>query len=153
MRRKIIVVALLSIGFAACSGDDADELDETAESIAENVEEAARTAVSEVDEAVDEAATDAAELVVRNLAAEQGEQQFEDAGFPLDGQGLACEATVGDGLDSVEVTCTGTTEDGGSAQMTGTTDELPGASVTELEGRFTGTVDGTEAFSTDTLGG
>ena len=37
--------------------------------------------------------------------------------------------------------------------MTGTTDELPGASVTELEGAFTGTVDGTEAFSTDTLGG
>ncbi len=117
------------------------------------MEEAARTAVSEVGEAVDEAATDAAELVVRNLAAEQGEQQFEDAGFPLDGEGLACEATVGDGLDSVEVACTGTTEDGGSAQMTGTTNELPGASVTELEGDFTGTVDGTEAFTTDTLGG
>ena len=143
------MVALLSIGFAACSGDDADELDETAESVAEDLEEAARTVVSEVDEA----ASDAAELVVRNLAAEQGEQQFEDAGFPLGGDGLACEATVGDGLESVEVSCTGTTEDGGSAQMTGTTNELPGASVTELEGEFTGTVDGTEAFTTDALGG
>jgi hypothetical protein len=153
MPRKIIVVALLSIGFAACSDDDADELGETADSALENLEDEARTAASEVEEAVDEAATDAAELVVRNLAAEQGEQQFEDAGFPLDDQGLACEATVGDGLDSIEVSCTGTTQDGGSAQMTGTTDELPGASVTELEGTFTGTVDGTEAFSTGTLGG
>ena len=138
---------MLSIGFAACSGEDADELDETAESVAENMEEAARTAVSEVGEAVDEAATDAAELVARNLAAEQGEQQFEDAGFPLDDDGLACEATVGDGLDSVEVMCTGTTENGEAAEMTGTTNELPGASVTELEGEFTGTVDGTEAFT------
>ena len=94
MPRKIIVVALLSIGFAACSGDDADELDETAESAVENLEEVARTAASAAEEAVDEAASDAAELVVRNLAAEQGEQEFEDAGFPLDGQGLACEATV-----------------------------------------------------------
>jgi hypothetical protein len=153
MPRKIIVVALLSIGIAACSDDDTDDLGETAESALENLEESARSAASEVEEAVDEAATDAAELVVRNLAAEQGEQQFEDAGFPLDDQGLACEATVADGLDAVEVSCTGTTQDGGSAEMTGSTDELPGASVTELEGSFTGTVDGTEAFSTDTLGG
>ena len=58
-----------------------------------------------------------------------------------------------DELDAVDVMCTGTTDDGAAAEMTGTSDELPGASVTELEGQFTGTVDGTEAFTTDTLGG
>ena len=153
MRRTIIGLAVLSLAFSACSDEDQDELEDTADSIAEEVEEAARSIATEVEEAVDEAATDAAELVARNLAAEQGEQQFEDAGFPLDDSGLACEATVTDELDAVDVTCTGTTADGAAAELTGTTDELPGASVTELEGQFTGTVDGTEAFTTDTLGG
>ena len=103
----------------ACSDEDRDSLEDTADSVAEDVEEASRTAASEVEEAVDEAATDAAELVARNIAAQQGEQQFEEAGFPLDDEGLACEASVGDGLESVEVTCTGTTQDGAAAQMTG----------------------------------
>ena len=153
MRRTITALAALSLAFTACSDEDRDELEDTADSIAEDVEEAARTIATEVEEAVDEAATDAAELVARNLAAEQGEQQFEEAGFPLDDSGLACEATVADEVDAVEITCTGTTQDGAAAEMTGATDELPGASVTELEGQFTGTVDGTEAFTTDTLGG
>jgi hypothetical protein len=65
---------------------------------------------------------------------------------------LTCEATAADGLDSVDVNCTGTTEDGGEAALTGTTDELPGESITEVEGTFTGTVDGAEVFTTDTLG-
>ena len=109
---------------------------------------------TEVEEAVDEAATDAAELVARNVAAEQGEQQFEDAGFPLDDSGLACEATVGDELDAVDVTLHGDDRGRrGGGDDRHRPNELPGASVTELEGQFTGTVDGTEAFTTDTLGG
>ena len=153
MRRTIIGLAALSLAFAGCSDEDRDELGDTADSIAEEIEEAARTIATEVEAAVDEAATDAAELVARNLAAQQGAQQFEDAGFTLDDNGLSCEATVTDDLDAVEVMCTGTTDDGAAAEMTGTSNELPGASVTELEGQFTGTVDGTEAFTTDTLGG
>jgi hypothetical protein len=148
-RRKLLVgiVAVAAFGLVAC-GDD----DETVDSVIDDVESAARTAVSEAGEAVDEAGADAAEAVVRNLAAQQGEQEFADAGSPLDDNGLTCEATAADGLDSVDVNCTGTTEDGGEAALTGTTDELPGESITEVEGTFTGTVDGTEVFTTDTLG-
>ena len=51
------------------------------------------------------------------------------------------------------IDCTGTTADGGAAALTGTTTEVPGASVTSLEGDFAGTVDGAEVFTTQTLGG
>jgi uncharacterized protein YbjQ (UPF0145 family) len=151
-RRKLLVgiAAVAALGLVACGNDDDDG---TADSIIEDVESAARTAVSEVSEAADEAGADAAEAVVRNLAAQQGAQEFADAGSPLDDDGLTGEATASDGLDSVEVNCTGTTEDGKEAALTGTTDELPGESITEVEGTFTGTVDGSEVFTTDTLGG
>ena len=43
--------------------------------------------------------------------------------------------------------------DGAVAEMTGTTSELPGASITELDGDFVGTVDGAEVFRTERLGG
>jgi hypothetical protein len=151
-RRKLlagVIAAVATFGLVACNDDD----DETADSIIEDAESAARTAVSEAGEAVEEAGADAAEAVVRNLAAQQGAQEFADAGSPLDDNGLTCEATASDGLDSVDVNCTGTTDDGGEAALTGTTDELPGESITEVEGTFTGTVDGTEVFTTDTLGG
>ena len=39
------------------------------------------------------------------------------------------------------------------AELTGETAELPGESIVELEGTFTGTVDGGEVFSTEVLGG
>ena len=51
------------------------------------------------------------------------------------------------------VNCTGTTKDGKAVKLSGTTSELPGASVTELEGSFTGTVDGQQVFTTQELGG
>ena len=107
-RLGLIAAALVSLGLTACS----DDAGETVESIAEDVEAAARTAVTEAEEAIDEAATDAVETAVRNLVAEQGEEQFTDAGHPLDGEGLSCEATASDGLDSVSVRCTGTSEAG-----------------------------------------
>jgi hypothetical protein len=144
-----LTLAVVALGLAACSDDEA----QTVESIVDDIEEAARTAVTEAEEAVDEAATDAVETAVRNLVAEQGEEQFTDAGHPLDDDGLSCEATATDGLDSVSVQCTGTTEAGAPAELTGETAELPGESVVELEGTFTGTVDGGEVFSTDVLGG
>ena len=42
---------------------------------------------------------------------------------------------------------------GGAAVLTGTTNELPGASVVSLNGQFTGTVDGATVFTTQRLGG
>ena len=150
--RRNLLVAVAAVGalsLVACGNDD----DSTADSIIDNAEGAVRTAVSEAGQAVDEASADAAELAVRNLAAEQGEEQFADSGHPLDDQGLTCEATASDGVDSVDVNCTGTTKDGEEAKLTGKTDELPGESMTEVAGTFTGTVGGSEVFSTDKLGG
>ena len=133
------VAALLTI--AACSEESQDAVQADIES-----------AVTEVGEAVDEATDDAGEALVRNIATQQGEEQFSNAGHPLDGP-LTCEATVQADVAAIDVSCTGTTQAGGAAALTGATSELPGASVVSLEGAFTGTVDGAEVFTTETLGG
>lgn len=147
------VAVIASLGIAACSDEDQDELGDTLDSVVDDVEDAAESAITEVGEAVDEVASDAAELVARNVATQQGEEQFSEAGYALDDAGLSCDASVEDGVDGVAVECTGTTADGAPAALTGQTTELPGASVTNLEGSFTGTVDGAEVFTTETLGG
>ena len=134
-----LVAALFTI--AACDDDTQDSIESDVES-----------AITEVGEAVDEAAEDAGEAAARNLATQQGEEQFTNAGHPLDGP-LTCEATVADGVDQIDISCTGTTQDGGAAELTGTTSEIPGASVVTLDGEFTGTVDGEEVFTTERLGG
>ena len=151
-------------GVAACSDDDdaasvesdvranVTEVSNALSERATDVSNAISEGATVVSNAVQEGANDAAEAVARNIAARQGAQQFSDAGYPLDGE-LDCTATVADGVDNVDIECTGTTEDGGAAELTGTTNEVPGASVTELDGDFTGTVDGTEVFTTQTLGG
>ena len=149
----IAAAVFAAFGATACSEEDREEIGNEVEEGAENVEDAARTAASEVEEAAGEAAADVAEVAVRNLATQQGEEQFTDSGNPLDEDSLSCDATVADGLDTIDVNCTGTTEDGGTAELTVSTSELPGASVTEIEGMFTGTVDGTEVFTSTNLGG
>ena len=45
------------------------------------------------------------------------------------------------------------TKAGGAATLTGSTNEIPGASVVSLDGQFTGAVDGTTVFTTQRLGG
>jgi hypothetical protein len=131
--------ALLAVlTFSGCSDDD--------------VESDVESAATEVGDAVGEAAEDAGEVLARNIATQQGEEQFNDAGHELDGP-LTCEATVADGVDEIEISCTGTTQAGGAAELTGTTSEIPGASVVTLDGEFTGTVDGEEVFTTERLGG
>lgn len=151
MRRHLTALTLagaLLLGGAACSDDDGDDdAGDTVDSIQEEAEDAVSTASS----AIDEGATDAAEAVARNLASEHGDDHFDDAGHDIEDD-LTCEADASEGNDQIAITCTGTTESGGSAELTGTTSELPGASATELEGEFTGTVDGEEVFTTNRLG-
>jgi hypothetical protein len=139
--------ALLLTG-AACSDDDQDDARDTATSLQEEAEDAVSTASS----AAEEGTQDAAEAAARNLASEHGEDEFDAAGHDIEGD-LSCEADASEGGDAIDITCTGTTDSGGAAELTGTTSELPGASATELEGDFTGTVDGEEVFTTDRLGG
>jgi hypothetical protein len=133
------VAAILTI--ASCSEDTQDA-----------VESDLQTAATEVGDALGEAAIDAAEALARNIATQQGEEQFNNAGHELAGP-LTCEATVQDGVTKIDISCTGTTQAGGAAVLTGTTNEIPGASIVALAGDFTGTVDGEEVFATERLGG
>jgi len=141
---KRLSIAILATGLLAGAGCSSD----TRDSIKTDVQSAA----SDVENAADDALNNAAEVVVRNLATQQGEEQFQNAGQTLEGP-LTCEAKVEDGVSKVDVNCTGTTKDGQAAALTGTTDELPGASVVSIKGQFVGTVGGTQVFSVDHLGG
>lgn len=153
-RRLLLAgAALVALGASACSDDTEDAVSSDVASAVSEVEDAAASVITEVGDAAGEALDDTAETAIRNIATQQGEEQFNDSGHPLDDAGLTCEATVADDASSVDVSCTGTTADGDEALLTGQTDELPGASVVELEGTFTGTVDGIEVFTTETLGG
>jgi hypothetical protein len=108
--------------------------------------------VTEVSVAVDQAGDAAAETTARNIAARQGAEEFKAAGSELNGE-LACSAKVQGEVSKVAVNCTGTTKSGGAAVLSGTTNEIPGASVTSLDGQFVGTVDGRQVFTTQSLGG
>ena len=135
--RWVLAPALCLALLGACSDDDDDSADEAAE---------------DVGDAVDEASTDAIEATARNIASAQGEDEFSAEGIDIEGD-LTCEADADEDADAVEISCTGTSTDGQDLALEGTTDEIPGASVTELEGSFVGTADGDEVFSVDTLGG
>ncbi len=143
MQRRTLAMFLLpaALAVAGCSSD-------TQESISTDLQSAA----TDVGDAVGEAADDAVEVAARNLATQQGEEQFANAGHALDGP-LECTASVADGATKVDIDCAGTTQDGGVATLIGQTDELPGASVVSLDGQFVGAVDGTTVFETERLGG
>jgi hypothetical protein len=111
-----------------------------------------QTAASEIGNAAGDVTNAAAETLARNIATQQGEEQFKNAGQELDGP-LTCEAKVESGVAKIDINCTGTTKAGGAAALTGTTNELPGASVVSLNGQFTAVVDGTTVFNTQRLGG
>ena len=111
-----------------------------------------QTAASEIGNAAGQVTDAAAETLARNIATQQGEEQFKNAGQELDGP-LVCEAKVEDGVAKIDINCTGKTKAGGAATLTGATNELPGASVVSLNGQFTAMVDGTTVFTTQRLGG
>jgi outer membrane murein-binding lipoprotein Lpp len=134
-------MAAAALMIAGCSSDDRA-------SIATDLQ----TVASDVQNAAGELADDAAEALTRNIATQQGEEQFKNAGQELDGP-LTCDAKVQDGVAKIDITCTGTTKGGGAAALSGTTAEIPGASVVSLDGEFTGTVDGASVFTTQRLGG
>jgi hypothetical protein len=137
--RGLLLAPALSLALlGACSSDDDNE--------------GADDAAEDAGDAVDEASNDAVEATARNIASAQGEDEFSAADIDIEGD-LTCEATADDEADAVDVSCTGTSTDGQDLALDGTTDEIPGASVTELEGSFVGTADGEEVFSVDTLGG
>lgn len=131
----------LSLSAAGCSSDSRQSLQTDLQS-----------AATDVANAVGDAANNAAEALARNIATQQGEEQFKHVGQTLAGP-LTCAATIASGVAKIDIHCTGTTQSGGAAVLTGTTTEIPGASVVALDGSFTGTVDGAEVFTTQRLGG
>jgi hypothetical protein len=138
-RVHLLLAPALSLALlGACSSDDDGE---GADDVAEDV-----------GDAVDEASSDAVEATARNIASAQGEDEFSAADIDIEGD-LTCEATADEAAGAVEISCSGTSTDGQDLALEGTTDEIPGASVTELEGSFVGTADGEQVFSVDTLGG
>ena len=141
-QRIIPAVALASaVIFSGCSS-------KTRASITTDV----KNVGTEVSNAAAKVKDNTVEVAARNVATQQGEEQFKNAGHELNGP-LTCEAKIADSAKKVDVTCSGTTKSGGVAVLNGTTDEVPGASVNALTGRFVGTVDGTSVFTTDRLGG
>jgi hypothetical protein len=154
MKKRLTTGILIAAALAAsgCSSDSKDSIKSDVQSAVTDVSSAISSAATDISVAADDAADDAAEVLARNIATQQGEEQFKNAGQELDGP-LTCEATVQDGVDTLDIACTGTTKTGGKAELKGTTSEMPGTSVTSLKGDFTGTVDGAEVFKTDTLGG
>ncbi len=138
--KPVIVIASLLV-FAACSSD-------TKASVSSDV----RNAGTDIANGVGNVADSAVETAARNIATQQGEEQFKNAKQELDGP-LTCTAKVLSGVSKIDLNCTGTTKQGGAAVLSGVTDELPGASVTQLSGQFIATVDGNEVFTTKRLGG
>jgi hypothetical protein len=148
-RQLLAAVAVVTVLVAACSDDD--DIADTASSLVDDANDAAGSLADQARDAAGDVATDAAETAVRNVAARAGANEFDKAGAPIDGE-LTCETDATGGADAIKVTCSGSTTSGGAAEMTGTTSEAPGASVTEIKGEFVGTVDGSETFRVDHLG-
>ncbi len=138
---KLLLVTASLVALAGCSSD-------TKASVSSDV----RNAGTDIANGVGNAADSAAESVARNIATQQGEEQFKNAKQELDGP-LTCTAKVESGVSKIDLNCTGTTKQGGAAELSGVTDELPGASVTQLSGEFVAKVDGKEVFTTKRLGG
>jgi hypothetical protein len=135
------LVVAAALAFTGCSSDTRA-----------SIETDLRSAATDVANAAGDATNAAAEALARNIATQQGEEQFKNAGQELDGP-LTCDAKVQAGVSKIDISCTGKTKAGGVATLTGTTNELPGASVVSLNGDFTGAVDGTTVFTTQRLGG
>lgn len=173
MRTKLLAVPFalaLLFGITACGDDNDDSVGDTIENTGDDARDTADDAtddasdtaddasdtggglVDDVGDAIDGAAQSAVETAARNMAAMQGKDEFSSNGVEVDGD-LDCEADADDDKGAVEITCTGTGTEGQGLTLEGTTSEMPGASLTELEGEFTGTADGDEVFSVDTLGG
>jgi hypothetical protein len=63
-----------------------------------------QTAATEVANGADKATDDVAEALARNIATQQGEEQFKNAGHEL--MPLTCDAAVEDGIAKIDVNCT-----------------------------------------------
>ena len=142
MRFRVPIAAFVTmLAFSGCSSKTRASLTTDAQNIGTQIADAASSATD-----------NAAEALARNIATQQGEEQFKNADYELDGP-LVCSAKLQGSIKKLNIACTGKTKSGGAAALDGITDEVPGASVVALTGNFVGTVDGAQSFTTDRLGG
>ena len=95
MRAGVVVLGAV-LALSGCSSKTKASLSSDAKNVGSDVAGAAGSAVNS-----------AAEVLARNVATQQGEQQFKGAGQELSGP-LSCAAKVQDGVTKVDITCTGT---------------------------------------------
>jgi hypothetical protein len=103
-----------------------------------------------IEDQASDAAGAAVEAGIRNATAVAGAEAFENEGIELL-DGLDCQATADLDAETVQVTCTGETTDGGAAAVEGEAgrDDASGSTV---QGSFVGTVDDEVVFEEDCLG-
>lgn len=95
---------------------------------------------------------DTAEVAARNAAAAAGTAAFEGEGLEVSDV-LECTANSTGGAEKINVTCTGTSDDGRELALEGTvTGREQDINVDAIRGSFVGTVDGEEVFAEDCLG-
>ncbi|HEX7248742.1 MAG TPA: hypothetical protein VF351_11650 [Actinomycetota bacterium] len=104
------------------------------------------------DEQQQEIVDDTVEVAVRNAAAAAGTAAFEQEGLEVS-EVLECASDSTGGADRVNVTCSGTSDDGRELRLDGeVAAREQDISVDAIRGSFVGTVDGEEVFSEDCLG-
>jgi hypothetical protein len=103
-----------------------------------------------IEDQASDAAGAAVEAGIRNATAVAGAEAFENEGIELL-DGLDCQATADLDAETVQVTCTGETTDGGAAAVEGEAgrDDASGSTV---QGSFVGTVDDEVIFEESCLG-
>jgi hypothetical protein len=94
---------------------------------------------------------DAAEVAARNVAAEGGREEFENAGIRVLGD-LDCVANSEGGAQNLTVRCTGSATNDRHLLLEGTVSTDPGDIDSVVRGSFVGTVDGKEVFSETCFG-
>ncbi len=111
---------------------------------------AAACSEGSIEDQASDAAGAAVEAGMRNAAAIAGAEAFENEGIELR-DGLDCQATADLDAETVQVTCTGETTDGGAASVEGeaSRDDSSGSTV---QGSFVGTVDDEVVFEEECLG-
>jgi hypothetical protein len=111
---------------------------------------AAACSEGSIEDQASDAAGAAVEAGIRNAAAIAGAEAFENEGIELR-DGLDCQATADLDAETVQVTCTGETTDGGAASVEGnaSSDDASGSTV---QGSFVGKVDDEVVFEEECLG-
>jgi hypothetical protein len=141
--RLFLFIALLVLGTAAlgaCSKADSDKANQTVSSVGDQLNsniEQARVGINNASQAIREAA-------VVNGTAEAAPAEFRRQGYQVDSP-MKCSASSPQ-LGEFTVNCTGTTNDGKAAVVTGT-DPAGDAPAT-----FTGTIDGNQVFMQNCIG-